>query len=348
LRLAGTASLSSDPSCATTFDGILLCGSQDSLGRPVIAEFNTNVSKWSKWTLLDSGAFSPVGCALTGDAAALTCAYLESFGEEVATWSVEAQTHLGIVERSGTGLEDNAVTEPSCLELSTTEVWCAVTALNGQVDAISYIHTEARPYSGNARLAGYTSAAVAVSAPSCAGTTICAWLNAGGHVFARKDFPLTTLPSSQEAATMTDLGGVFVGRPQCIPSTGGKIACFAVNVNSQVGAIEYTPPGWGTIHWSSWANLQGSVAQDWFSCVQTYFSDNLLHYTCVVVASTDHTLYFNNFNGSSWGGWSQVDPNTTLVGRPDCKVVNKNLNNNVITCLARGPDRSPLYTVYTP
>src|SRR5208282_6173442 len=83
---AGAASLSSDPSCAATFDGILLCGSQDSLGRPVISNYNSNFPKWSAWTLLDSAGFSPVGCALTGDAAALTCAYLEPMAEEVATW----------------------------------------------------------------------------------------------------------------------------------------------------------------------------------------------------------------------------------------------------------------------
>jgi hypothetical protein len=148
---------------------------------------------------------------------------------------------------------------------------------------------------------------------------------------------------------MTDLGGVFVGRPRCISATpNGSVACFAVNINSQLGANKYTPPGWATSNWHGWSNLFGSVAQDWFSCVTTFFSGTLQHFTCAAIATVDHTLYAINYDGAAWGQWTQIDGKTTLVGRPECTVVNSTLDRNVITCVALGPDRLPRYTEFTP
>jgi len=292
----GTTAALGDPSCAQRVSGDVVCAA-----RSLKQTFQVNTftgTAWSGWTSLAGNIYSAPSCTSDGNNKVF-CAALS------ATSSLMVTVFNGTSWSTPASVGGQLTSAPSCASFSAGKLVCVARSLTGGLTWSAF--------NGTAWSAFGNLAATTISAPGCAGD------GAGGVVCAVNSLNTTskTQPVLANRFNGTswqgflNLGGVPTTDPTCTPTgISGQVMCFARGSDSALWRAEFTGGTWSLAHWLPWASLGGLVGK---SDCSTVTAANVV---CATVSVQDGALWTDQFNGTSWLGWTRLGG--TGLGAPSC------------------------------
>ncbi|MBI3438807.1 MAG: hypothetical protein HY054_09220 [Proteobacteria bacterium] len=124
-----------------------------------------------------------------------------------------------------------------------------------------------------------------------------------------------------------DLGGALFRGPACTSSQSNRIDCFAVQYGGVIGTRQ-----WAQNTWSAWANVNGVVADSFFSSRPECMSWGPDHVDCFVFRDGDGVPFRRTFHAGFDTGWEALGG--ALTSAPSCvSTVLRHLD-----CFGRGGD----------
>ena len=306
--LGNSLRATSDPSCAPVGPGEVACAVRDTTHQLAVNTFASG--GWSGWTVLNGVITSSPSCVPRASREVI-CAARDK--NSALVFTVFNGTAWSLLNQAGVAL----LSSPSCARLSATKIMCAARNVNGGFSAATY--------SGGI-WSGFIAAPVASTfvAPGCAGDNngkaICATLDQQGRVIENRFDG-----SIWEGSVQTNISA---DEPSTCASNGiaGQVFCFTRRVDAFGFKQRFLGGIWSLAGWSGWTGLIGPQLSSSISCAST--AAGLL--TCTAVAATDHMVYFNTFNATSWTAWSLVGDQA--IGNTSCA----KFNNSKVLCAVVG------------
>jgi hypothetical protein len=208
---------------------------------------------------------------------------------------------------------------PSCTSYAAGQVVCVARDVAGGLTATAYNGTS---------WGAFTSlSATTTSVPSCAGNSagdaICAVGTTDSNV-------LVTRFNGSSWSAFLNLAGVETSNPDCVGADeNGEVFCFVRGGDSALYYNVYNGGSWSTASWmKDFSRLGGEISQP--SCALTTTGE--LACAVIGIASPTSGLYANDYNGSSWSGFTLIG--STGIGAPSCA----SLGTGQVVCAFLGPN----------
>ena len=313
----GTTQLVSDPACASDAPGKAVCAALGPASTLYVNRYNgTSWSGWSSRGIVGNAAPTCTGLG-TGKAICAvrtTTLQMTAIQWNGTTWS-SAVTVGGALE-SG----------PSCALLTSGRAICAGRAATGGIASSLYSGASwsTAAWSTLAVLADAT-----YSAPDCtsdaAGHAFC------GYLLGASDVAVREFDGTKWIGPV-DLGPRATTPPRCTEAgTGGKVGCFANGTDSGLYANLFAGGSFNIAGWSGFRGLGGLVHG--FDCSQSGQKAAQVRYSCAVTALVDNALYTNDYNGTSWTGYTSRGGK--YQGWPSCFPLDRTTTPGKIMCVVR-------------
>jgi hypothetical protein len=331
--------LLSDPSCATSLLGSVVCAA---LGpEHIVYTIEYSKGAWGAWTPRGTFSSSAPSCGPSIG----TPVFCVSAKPSIGTMVAEIDRPVGFATEVTVTASDLLATPPSCARLDANTVFCGATTQQGHIVGAEFLRSSSTGFIAT-DVAGDR---VFHSPLSCAsegrGNVICAWLGDQSHVLASEYFPAAAGASSGWVLHL-DLGGFATSTPQCIYSrVVGSAACFATDALKQLGVNQYTadpqkPDSFGAKNWSGWRGLDGLVGG--FGCTGSGIGLTL-SYICGAVSLGDNAFYTNENDGTGWKGW--VLHGGSFTGNPACFLLSEAVLPVKVMCVVRSVNLVAMSTI---
>jgi hypothetical protein len=324
----GSGAVTSDISCAADGNGTGVCAALGSGGTLLVAHYNGTA--WSGWTTETLALTSPPSCAevIAGE---VICASRNVTNEMVAylwngkTWTSPLAVAAGLF--SG----------PSCAATASGKAVCAARSTSGEIVTAVYSGASwaAASWTRPALVSDAVYGPVKCTTDDV-GQAICAYLTLGNATKVRE------FATSWSSAI--DINGEVTAQPTTCTDAGvgGKAACFAIGTDTAVNGQLFVGGTFTAAHWTGWGSFNGSASS--FSCAQYGQKAAVVNYACGAVSESNSGFYTNEYNGSSWAGWTQVGT-MTFIGSPSCFALNRTVTPGRIMCALVTPANLAVTTI---
>jgi hypothetical protein len=289
----GNNPVNSDLSCAPFTGGQAVCAGRSFTNTILVNVYNG--AAWGTWKSLPGTVTSAPSCAPDGNGRMVCAARAPNGGMaysvyDGAVWSKE----LKVKGSLGSGL--------SCATLGGGRVLCAARSSTGGLTS--------SVFNGTAWSAFDNQAATTTSAPACTSD------GAGRVVCMMQDTASAEIANRYNGATwdgFINLGGLATGEPTCNDfGVAGAVVCFGRGTDTHPFVNLFPGGTWAAGTWSGWEFMGGGLVGTKTSCAAVAAAQLV----CGVFGIPDSALWVDQFNGSSWTGFTRLGQ--TTIGNPSC------------------------------